>query len=274
MPTRRLWEPLILGFLRPHEPKRLPSIPNGGEGDRTQSAREKILLSALPFGGNWSNIHFMKALTCVVLPSLLVVGSAAHADSVEMRNGDRYVGSVVSVDTRTVTLLNPNLGTLRLPRTNVAQISFVQVAARTEAKTNVTAAAVAVTPGVVVTPSSANTTGLQQLRTEGLDPKLKQEIQAQFLSAAGPEANAKFDAMVQGLMTGSMSMGDLRAEAQSAANQIRALRKDVGGEGGEVLDSYLEVLDGFIKQSQGEATKTPAPAVRTAPATPQKTAPR
>lgn len=193
--------------------------------------------------------------------TLCFIGFQAAADSVDMRNGDRFTGQVVNVDARTVTLQNPNLGVVRLPRTNVLQISFEQV------ERSLPAAAKSPPAPVILTNSVASLAN--QLQTEGVDPKLKQQIQAQFLSAAGPEANAKFDSMLQGLLSGTMSMGDLRAEARSAANQIREMRKQVGGEGGEVLEGYLEVLDGFLRESPAdEPVKTPRTGKPTPPTPP------
>ena len=47
-----------------------------------------------------------------------------RADQVEMQNGDRYAGQVLSLNTNTVVLQSDVLGTLRLPRAKVAVITL------------------------------------------------------------------------------------------------------------------------------------------------------
>ncbi len=81
-------------------------------------------------------------------------------------------------------------------------------------------------------------------------------IKKQFLGDAGPEANGKFDELMSGLVTGKMDMNGLRAQAKSAADQLRAMKKDMGGEGSVMLDAYLGILDKFL----AEEPEAPAPA--------------
>src|SRR5436853_2787827 len=46
------------------------------------------------------------------------------ADQIEMQNGDRYVGTVLSLNTSTLVLHSEVLGDLTLPRSKVAQINL------------------------------------------------------------------------------------------------------------------------------------------------------
>src|SRR5687768_6041147 len=60
----------------------------------------------------------------VALPVCFFV-SLAHADQVNMKNGDRFAGKVVSVATNTVILQSQSLGLINLAREQVASISFI-----------------------------------------------------------------------------------------------------------------------------------------------------
>src|ERR1035441_377611 len=55
----------------------------------------------------------------------LLAGSfPAWADQIEVQNGDRYAGDVLSLDAHAVVLQSDVLGTVRLARTNVAVITL------------------------------------------------------------------------------------------------------------------------------------------------------
>ena len=60
--------------------------------------------------------------------------------------------------------------------------------------------------------------------------------------------------MVGGLMSGSLSMGDLRREAKTAADQIRELKHELGPEAGDALDGYLAELNNFLNETAAEST--------------------
>ena len=61
--------------------------------------------------------------------------------------------------------------------------------------------------------------------------------------------------MLNGLSTGQMDMKNLRAEAQSTADELRAFKKDIGPDADTEVDGYLSILDNFLK----ETTATPSP---------------
>jgi hypothetical protein len=96
------------------------------------------------------------------------------------------------------------------------------------------------------------------VRELGTKSNLVQQVQAQFLAGAGPEANEKFSQILNDLTTGKMSVADLRAQARSAAAQLRALQGEAGEDSGAV-DMYLSVLDSFLREtdSPGEAIRKP-----------------
>ncbi len=175
----------------------------------------------------------------VVAMGLIFTGVVfdAAADSIEMRNGDRYVGTVVSIDAKHLRLKNENLGTLRIERQKISTVHLGDaapaspVAGSPRSSTNALAA-------VKPTGGSAAT-----------DQSVVDEIKGQFLAAAGPEANALFDSTVQGVLSGKITVGDIRSQAQAAANQIRKLQGELGGEG-EALDGYLSILDHFLSETR------------------------
>jgi hypothetical protein len=99
---------------------------------------------------------------------------------------------------------------------------------------------------------------MRQLSTSS---NLVQQVRSQFLADADPKAQAKFNELLDGLTTGKLGIGDIRAQAQVAANQLRAAQRDLGDDAGFALDGYLSILDHFLKEtaaSSGAITNKPA----------------
>jgi Fe-S-cluster containining protein len=186
------------------------------------------------------------ALGCAVL-LLFAAAGRMLADQVEMQNGDRYAGQVLSLNTNTVVLQSDVLGTLRLPRAKVAIITLGPGPATNSpplpSLTNAQVRAPSVTPA----PAPPNPS--PALRQLGANTNLIQQVQKQFLSGAGPEANTKFNDLLGGLMSGRLSVDDIRAEAKSAADQLRALKRESGEDAGFATDAYLAILDHFLKET-------------------------
>ncbi len=197
----------------------------------------------------------MKTLTtisCAVAVFLLQI-LFLHADQVEMQNGDRYIGKVLSVDSKTVLLKNDNLGTIRLLRTKVTNVTF-----GTNAPTATSSpAAITNQPAApVATTTNAQPDLSASLQARGTNSNTIKQIQSQFLAGAGPEANAKFNEMVSGLMSGKMDVNGLRNEAKKAAANLRQMKREVGDDTG-VLDSYLSILDNFIQEAEPTTNSPP-----------------
>lgn len=193
---------------------------------------------------------------------LLLIATFLRADQIDMQNGDRYVGKVVSLNANTLVVQNEVLGVVRIPRDKVAAISFGSAAVAVKPSVGVPTvpidAAAAAAPTQPAPQATAN-----PFRDLAAHTNLIHKIQSQFLSDAGPEANKQFEDMLNGLMTGKLNMDDLRAQAQSAADQLRALKRDGGDDPGFAADSYLAILDQFLKSTPpSSASKTNAPAGR------------
>jgi hypothetical protein len=182
-----------------------------------------------------------------------------RADVVEMQNGDRYVGQVLSLTAETLVIQGEVLGKLELPRGKVAVIGLganaVTNLARIRRLTPLQSRAL---PAASTNSSPDFAKALRQL---GLSTNLIQQVQKQLLSDAGPEAKDKFNELLGGLTTGKLNMDDLRSQARSAADQIRSLKKDLGEDAGWTMDAYMGILDHFLKEtarSGGAATNAPA----------------
>jgi len=178
-----------------------------------------------------------------------------QADQLEMQNGDRYFGKVLAVSSDTVTMDSEILGKIKVPRKLVASLLFgtnsaVPVAAdigtRVPAPANSPAMATTVPPANVANTNVNLAAAFQKLGVNHTN--FVGQIRDQML-AGSPEAGAKYDEMVNGLMSGSMNLNDLRSQAKASADQLRELKRELGPDADESLDAYLEVLDNFIKET-------------------------
>jgi hypothetical protein len=193
---------------------------------------------------------------------VLVATPRLRADLVEMQNGDRYAGKVLSVSADTVVMESDVLGRINVPRKKVASLAFDTnaVAPKTAANVNVRVPVSANLPAAVPAAVRANTnvTLSASLRQLGSDTNCVGQIRRQML-ADSPEAAGKYDEMVSGLMSGKLDLNDLRREAKSSADQLRELKRELGSEADDSIDTYLVVLDNFLKETAAEATNAATP---------------
>src|SRR5438034_631656 len=101
----------------------------------------------------------MKKIPLMVMPAVMPLLATIwlRADQVEMQNGDRYRGTVLSLDTNTLVLRSAVLGTVNLARGQVALITLGSGGA-----TNFTRAASATNPQPTAS-SIATTNGSRTL---------------------------------------------------------------------------------------------------------------
>jgi hypothetical protein len=181
-----------------------------------------------------------------------------RGDQIEMQNGDRYIGAVMSMTPDTIILKSDILGQIKVPRAKVSAITFgaANNSAQPTASTTNSAA--------VHRSGAAQPSDDAALSKLGANKELIDKIKKQFLSEAGPQANEKFDDLLTGLATGKLDINDLRAQAKSAADQLRKMTKDMGGDAGDTMQVYLQVLDNFLAESAPPAN---APATNSAQGT-------
>ena len=183
----------------------------------------------------------------VALGAVAVI--SIQADQVDMKNGDHYVGKVLSVNTNTVVFQNDVLGTVNLAREKVVGISLA-----TASPSNATITVQAATP----VRASTNAAVSPVIRPSATTTNVMKQVEQEFLSGMGPEAKAKFNEMVKELMTGKLTVNDIRAQARTAADQLRSAKSELGSEAGDALDGYLAILENFLKDS-GDSQPVPAP---------------
>jgi hypothetical protein len=179
------------------------------------------------------------------------------ADQVEMQNGDRYTGRVLSLSADSVVLQNDILGKLTLPRSKVTLLSVGSAAptgatagalVASSAATLTTNRAPASPKSIVLTNGNPDLAGA--LKSLGANTNFIEQIKGQFLADAGPEANQQFSDMLGGLLSGKIDMAALRAQAKSASDQLRAYQKELGPEASDTYNTYLAILDHFLQETK------------------------
>jgi hypothetical protein len=177
-----------------------------------------------------------------------------RGDQVEMLNGDRYVGHVVSLGSDTLVIQSEFLGALKLPRTRIATISLEPHNLGGDTNTIRSAQSLARTNTAPKRTQAAQSTVTNQfdtvMRQLGANSNVISQVERQFLAGAGPQAQAKFNDLLGGLLSGRLGVNELRTEAKSTLEQARSARKELGEEGGSSLDSYLAILENFLKETE------------------------
>jgi len=191
-----------------------------------------------------------------------------YADQIELKNGDRYIGKVLSMNSNTVVLESSVLGQVQLSRSQVVSINLNGIASVPLPVTNAT-------PNTAV--SGANRGGANGLdnavRRLAANTNSVQQVHRDMLANAGPEATQKFNEMLSDLLTGKLTISGLRKEADSAAKQLRELRKDLGEDSGGMVDGYLEILDKFLRDPEVRDSAVTPPPAASSPKTSQRPAP-
>jgi len=208
----------------------------------------------------------LRRIRCPVWLVILGVAAPVFGDEVKMQNGDTYNGRVLSFNGETLLLQNDNLGTMKVPQGKVLSITF-----GARPGPGWTPPAIATNRPVHPLATLSGTNGNSQLasvfRELNTNSNLVQQVQEQLLGEGGPQARDKFNDLLSGLMSGKMDLNGLLAEAKSTAAQARAARKDLGDDAGAVLDGYLAILDGFIREAEpAGASTTNVPPVQLRPA--------
>ena len=200
-------------------------------------------------------LNFFSAWAAITL--LFASAPVMRADLLEMVNGDRYSGKVLSMSADTVMLNSEVLGKINVPRGKVARLTLGAAAPKTAVgpaqpiSTN--------QPIIISVPAAAGSpvdlsAALQQL---GGSTNLVDQIRQQVF-AGNPGGAAKYDEMVSGLLSGQINLNDLRRQAQSSADQLRELKRQLP-EAGDSFDAYLQVLDNFLKETAGQPANATTP---------------
>lgn len=192
--------------------------------------------------------------------AVLTCGAAffCRGDQVDMQNGDRYLGKIVSLDGNEVVFQSEMLGKVRFPRAKISQLTLGTNTASRLSATNRSGVLLGATAVPNVTTNSIPELS-KILRQYTGDTNLMQQIEGQLQGSAGGEARAKFNEMMGGVLTGRLSVSDIRKEAQLAATQLRALKRELGDDTGWGLDGYLSILDNFVKETAPANTQIGGP---------------
>jgi hypothetical protein len=187
-----------------------------------------------------------RALTCLLCLAALAPGPL-KGDLLEMTNGDRYAGKVISVTQSNVSFQSGIQGRLNLPRSTVARISFGEAAARMSA----------VAPSAAP-PNLKTNEPIKPPPKLDFDSKSLSQVQQDLLSTASPEARRQFNETVKGLMTGKLSIDDIRAQARNSVKEIKAAREELGEDAGGLLAGYLHILEHFLQETDPAPVVAPA----------------
>jgi hypothetical protein len=188
---------------------------------------------------------------------LLVV--PLSADTIELANGDVLNGKVISLDGKQLVLQSELLGELKLAREKVSAIHLGDkpLVAR-NAGAPAQPAKPALDPEVqkVLNQVPSSDDVLKQLQGGGINPQMVGELQTKFPLLNTPEAGQYFNDTLGGLMTGKLSIQDVRKDAITARDGLMDLQKDLGPDGG-ALNGYLSILNKFINETEPSPTAKP-----------------
>jgi hypothetical protein len=186
----------------------------------------------------------MRAFAAIFF-GIVAIGFSSRADVVNLMNGDRFTGSVELVNNAEVQLKSDSLGVVKLPRAKVLSIYF----------------------GTNLPPARVTGADKDAAAAGLFDPKAVEKVQDDFLATAGPEANAMFKDLIQGLASGKLNVDDIRKQASDSLKQLKELQADGGDDDSAILSTYVGILEHFINQGSTNKAKA-APSAK--PASPDQ----
>jgi hypothetical protein len=184
----------------------------------------------------------------VLLSVFTVLGvSLSTADQVTLGNGDILNGKVITVTTNSLVIQDDTLGTLTLARAKISNVTF---GAATAAARSLAMPKIVQKKPEADFEANSNSDLAAIAREIREHSNLVQHVEAQILgSSASPEAASKFNELLDELSSGQLDMNGLRAQAQSAADQLRDYKKEMGSDAGEEVNAYLAILNGFLRET-------------------------
>jgi hypothetical protein len=202
-------------------------------------------------------------LVCFIAPIALAFNpSVCRADLLELVNGDHYSGIVIELTRTNLEFQSDIQGLVKIPRDKIAKITLREPVAKPMA-------IIPSTNSAAITNSAVSADAvIQQMRAQGVDPNIMNQIQQQILGQSNPEATRMFNTTMSGLMSGSISVEDIRVQARKAIQDIQAARKDLGGDSAmtDLLNGYADILQKFVSETDAPtpatAAATPNPAVK------------
>ena len=201
----------------------------------------------------------LRWIGCVIAGlSMLGITTKVFADQVEMKNGDRYVGQVISLSTDTLVLKNEILGTIKLPREKISQLTLGTNAVATKPRTATNAVTAALPAGF----SAKATTLARSQPTSAAPTNVMRQVQEQLLLNASPQAQQKYQELAGGFLSGQVSESQIRAEAQAAADQLKKFKAELGADAGDELDGYLTILESFLGETKAAPAAPSQPAAK------------
>ena len=205
---------------------------------------------------------------------LLSFPVTARGDRLQLANGDEVEGELLEMSADQVKFRHAILGTFTVPRHQIHAIELgkqrgnerimadgSQAPAETPEEVIDRLVNPNVNPGAVRKMEKgrkrhATAQGVvEQLREEGVDAKTMGQLHAMLPGFGSPEVQKHFQDRVTGLMSGSLTINDIRNEAIDVRDQLKELMDDLGP-GGEALGGYYGILDGFIQKTDPNAPLT------------------
>jgi hypothetical protein len=198
----------------------------------------------------------------------------AHADRLQLANGDEIEGELLEVSGERVKFRHSILGTFTVPRQHIHAIELGKqrggeriMADGSQAPPETPKEVIdrLINPDVKrqtvktlerghkrhATPQAA----VEQLRQQGVDAKMMGQLHAMLPGFGSPEVQKHFQDRVNGLMSGSLSINDIRDEAIQVRDQLKELMDELGSDG-QALGGYYGILDGFIQKTDPNAPRT------------------
>lgn len=203
--------------------------------------------------------HLQNGLAVLLSSALLISAASLRADQLQMQNGDRYAGRILSVTSDTIVFQSDALGKLTLARDKVSMLEFTGAApAASNSIPRIPAKVAAVPASPSPNGAVTNSDISAALRNLGANTNFIQQVRQQMLSGGTPAVNQKYDEIVAGLMSGQMNLNDLRNQAKAAISQIQQIKRETGPEADASLDTYLAILQNFVNETESSpATATP-----------------